>query len=312
MKVIKVSELGEERIVKCPKGGFVSNRILLENDNMGYTMTKTVIPPNGKQFWHYKNHLESCYCVSGKGILTNKITQQEYTIDPDTTYILDKNDPHYFEAITEVVLICVFNPPLTGKEVHDENGSYVLNKFRSPVYDVRAIPLDMVVSNDYNPNKVAPPEMELLKTSIIEDGYTQPIVTFYDPEKDKYIVVDGFHRYLTIKNNKEIYDRENGLLPVVVINKSIGDRMASTIRHNRARGTHNVELMSTIVSELVEMGKGDRWICEHIGMSLDELLRLKQITGLASLFLNREFSDSWESEECEEIENVEFEDKKGI
>lgn len=131
-------------------------------------------------------------------------------------------------------------------------------EFRSPVYDVRAVSIDRVVANDYNPNKVAPPEMALLETSIWEDGYTQPVVTCYDPERDVYVVVDGFHRYLTIKNSSRICERERGLLPIVVINKTMSDRMASTIRHNRARGSHNVELMSTIVSELVEMGKSDR------------------------------------------------------
>jgi ParB-like chromosome segregation protein Spo0J len=166
-------------------------------------------------------------------------------------------------------------------------------KFVSPVYNVLRIPLDRIQANDYNPNKVAPPEMELLEISIWEDGYTQPVVTFYDPDSDMYIVVDGFHRYLVIKSSKRIYDREEGTLPLVVIDKELGERMASTIRHNRARGTHNVELMSTIVSELVEMGKGDRWICQHLGMSADELLRLKQITGLASLFANEDFSRSW-------------------
>jgi ParB-like chromosome segregation protein Spo0J len=115
----------------------------------------------------------------------------------------------------------------------------------------------------------------------------------YDPENDKYIVVDGFHRWRTLNESQRIKERESGMLPIVVLNKAIGDRMASTIRHNRARGTHNIELMSTIVAELVEMGKGDRWICEHIGMSPDELLRLKQITGVAALFANRDFSDSW-------------------
>ena len=97
------------------------------------------------------------------------------------------------------------------------------------------------------------------------------------------------------------------MLPVVVIDKELGDRMASTIRHNRARGTHNIELMSTIVAELVEMGKGDRWICQHIGMSLDELLRLKQITGVAALFANRSFSQSWEADEIDEQELFEEE-----
>ena len=171
-----------------------------------------------------------------------------------------------------------------------------MSDFRSPVYTVLAVPLEKVKSNDYNPNAVAPPEMALLETSIWEDGFTQPVVTYFDAANDIYIVVDGFHRYLTLKNSKRIFDREKGLLPIVVIDKELGDRMASTIRHNRARGTHNIELMSTIVSELVEMGKGDRWICQHIGMSVDELLRLKQITGVAALFANRDFSDSWEAE----------------
>lgn len=174
--------------------------------------------------------------------------------------------------------------------------SEFMGEFKSPVYGVRAVPIDKVRANDYNPNSVAPPEMALLETSIWEDGYTQPVVTYYDAENDLYIVVDGFHRYLTLKNSKRIFERERGMLPVVVIDKGLGDRMASTIRHNRARGSHNIELMSTIVAELVEMGKGDRWICEHIGMSADELLRLKQITGVAALFANREFSDSWEAE----------------
>ena len=168
--------------------------------------------------------------------------------------------------------------------------------YKSPVYNVIPVPIDKVTANDYNPNSVAPPEMDLLATSIREDGYTQPVVTVYDKENDRYVVVDGFHRFLTLKNNPDILEREGGMLPCVVLNKEMHDRMASTIRHNRARGSHNIELMSTIVSELVEMGKGDAWICKHIGMSPDELLRLKQITGLASLFQNKSFSDSWDAE----------------
>lgn len=172
--------------------------------------------------------------------------------------------------------------------------------FNSPVYNVKRVPIEKVKANDYNPNSVAPPEMALLETSIWEDGYTQPVVTYYDKENDTYIVVDGFHRYLTLKNSKRIFEREQGHLPVVVIDKEIGDRMASTIRHNRARGSHNIDLMSNIVAELVEMGKGDPWICKHIGMSADELLRLKQITGVAALFANRDFSDSWTAETGDE------------
>lgn len=171
-----------------------------------------------------------------------------------------------------------------------------MSEYVSPVYNVKAVPLDKVQANNYNPNAVAPPEMALLETSIWEDGYTQPVVTYYDDENDVYIVVDGFHRFLTISNSDRIRERENGMLPIVVIDKQLGDRMASTIRHNRARGSHNIELMSTIVSELVEMGKSDRWILNHIGMSADELLRMKQITGVAALFDNQDFSDSWESE----------------
>lgn len=165
---------------------------------------------------------------------------------------------------------------------------------KSPVYDVIAVPIEKVRSNDYNPNKVAPPEMKLLEISIWEDGFTQPVVCYYDKEHDEYIVVDGFHRYTILKTSKRIRERECGVLPVVVIDKEMGDRMASTIRHNRARGSHNVDLMSNIVAELVEMGKSDQWIARNIGMDVDELLRLKQITGLAALFKDKEFSRAWE------------------
>jgi len=171
-----------------------------------------------------------------------------------------------------------------------------MSEYKSPVYNVQAVPLEKVEANTYNPNSVAPPEMELLETSIWEDGYTQPVVCYYDNERDKYIVVDGFHRYTVLCKSKRILERENGLLPIVVINKQLGDRMASTIRHNRARGSHSIDLMSNIVAELVEMGKGDRWIAKHIGMSPDEVLRMKQITGLASLFKDDEFSKSWDVE----------------
>ena len=169
-----------------------------------------------------------------------------------------------------------------------------MSEFKSPVYNVQAIPVEKIKANDYNPNRVAPPEMKLLELSMWEDGSTQPIVCYHDKEKDQYIVVDGFHRYTTMLTSKRIYERENGLMPVVVIDKPLGDRMASTIRHNRARGSHNVDLMSNIVAELLEMGKSDAWICKNIGMSADEVLRLKQITGLASLFKDEEFSRSWE------------------
>lgn len=167
-------------------------------------------------------------------------------------------------------------------------------EYKSPVYSVRAIPIEKIKANNYNPNKVAPPEMKLLEVSIWEDGFTQPIVCYYDRTNDEYIVVDGFHRYTIMLTSERIRQRENRMMPVVIINKELGERMASTIRHNRARGSHSVDLMSNIVTELLEMGKSDGWICRNIGMSADELLRLKQITGLAALFRDEEFSKSWE------------------
>jgi ParB-like chromosome segregation protein Spo0J len=166
-------------------------------------------------------------------------------------------------------------------------------EYKSPVYNVRAIPVEKLRANEYNPNNVAPPEMELLYRSIKEDGYTMPIVVYYHKEDDVYEIVDGFHRYTIMLRYRDIYEREKGLLPCSVIEKPIGERMASTIRHNRARGSHNVDLMSNIVAELVELGKTDAWISKYLGMSIDEILRLKQITGIASLFKELEFSKSW-------------------
>jgi len=166
-------------------------------------------------------------------------------------------------------------------------------EYKSPVYNVKAIPVEKLRANEYNPNSVAPPEMELLYRSIKEDGYTMPIVVYHREEEDVYEIVDGFHRYSIILKYKDIYEREKGLLPCSVIEKPIGERMASTIRHNRARGSHNVDLMSNIVAELVELGKSDAWISKYLGMSIDEILRLKQVTGIAALFKDQEFSKSW-------------------
>lgn len=162
--------------------------------------------------------------------------------------------------------------------------------YKSPVYNVRAVPVEKVIANNYNPNVVAPPEMKLLELSIWEDGFTMPCVCYYDKVQDKYILVDGFHRYTVLKTSKRIYQREKGLLPVVVIDKDLSNRIGSTIRHNRARGTHNIELMSNIVAELDKAGMSDQWIMKNIGMDRDELLRLKQISGLAELFANNSFS----------------------
>lgn len=168
-----------------------------------------------------------------------------------------------------------------------------------PVDCVLWVKGELVEANDYNPNSVAPPEMKLLERSIGEDGYTQPIVSW---ERDGvYEVVDGFHRNRVGKESKVIRKRVHGYLPVTVINagrQDLGDRMASTIRHNRARGKHKVEAMSDIVIELKRRNWSDEKIADHLGMDSDEVLRLSQITGLAELFKDSEFSASWDIEEA--------------
>ncbi|MCL2538539.1 MAG: ParB/RepB/Spo0J family partition protein [Alphaproteobacteria bacterium] len=166
------------------------------------------------------------------------------------------------------------------------------SKSTSPVYNVIGVPIDQINANAYNPNMVAPPEMELLYKSILEDGYTMPIVC-YKMNDGRYEIVDGFHRYMVMKTHPDIYEREDGCMPVVVINKDISNRMASTIRHNRARGSHSIELMVNIVRDLVAAGMSDAWILKNIGMDTDELLRLKQISGLQALFADKEFSTAW-------------------
>lgn len=156
------------------------------------------------------------------------------------------------------------------------------------------MPVEKIRANEYNPNSVAPPEMRLLYDSIKEDGYTMPIVCYYNAEDDMYEIVDGFHRYRIILEHKDIYERENGCLPVSVIDKPIDERMASTIRHNRARGSHDIDLMSNIVAELHKIGRSDAWLAKHLGMDAEEITRLKQLTGLAELFKNNDFGKAWE------------------
>ena len=175
-------------------------------------------------------------------------------------------------------------------------------KYESPVYKVTAVPIERIKPNTYNPNAVAPPEMKLLYESIKSDGYTMPIVCYYSQEEDLYIIVDGFHRYRVMLEYSDIYEREGGMLPVSVIDKPIDQRMASTVRHNRARGSHSVDLMSNIVKELHELGRSDAWISRHLGMDRDEILRLKQITGLAALFKDVRFGKAWRPAEQEDME----------
>lgn len=164
-----------------------------------------------------------------------------------------------------------------------------------PIDCVLWVAADMVDANDYNPNAVAPPEMRLLETSIAQDGYTQPIVTWV--HEDGREVVDGFHRTRVGKESKQVRRRIRGYLPVTTINDSRaerGDRIAATIRHNRARGKHQVQAMSDIVLELSRRNWSDEKIAKELGMEPDEVLRLKQITGLAELFADAEFSEAWE------------------
>lgn len=174
-----------------------------------------------------------------------------------------------------------------------------------PVDCVQWVKAENVQANDYNPNTVAPPEMKLLELSILEDGYTQPIVSWIN--KDKFEVVDGFHRSRVGKESEVIAKRIQGYLPVVVANSSRtekGDRIAATVRHNRARGKHRIDGMSDIVIELKRRNWSDKKIAKQLGMDADEVLRLTQITGLAEMFADAEFSQAWEAETLQETDLI--------
>lgn len=176
---------------------------------------------------------------------------------------------------------------------------------QEPVDFVRWVKSDGVRANDYNPNTVAPPEMELLHVSIAADGYTQPIVG--NVEDDAIVVVDGFHRHRVGKEYPDISERIKGYLPIVQIRtsqKDRSDRIASTIRHNRARGKHSVNAMSDIVIELKRRNWSDDKIAKNLGMDSDEVLRLCQVSGLSELFADDDFSMAWEIGEIEEEDIV--------
>lgn len=176
-----------------------------------------------------------------------------------------------------------------------------------PVDCVQWVKEELVIANDYNPNTVAPPEMELLHTSILEDGYTQPIVVYQ--HDGIYEVVDGFHRNRVGKEYADIHERIHGYLPVTIINDDRhekADRIASTIRHNRARGKHRVEAMSDIVIELKRRNWSDSKIAKELGMDADEVLRLTQITGLAEMFSDKNFSEAWEVDMLDESDYVDI------
>ncbi len=180
-----------------------------------------------------------------------------------------------------------------------------------PVDLVQWVKSDLVNANDYNPNIVAPPEMELLRLSIAADGFTQPIVS--NKEGGKFVVIDGFHRNRVAKECEDIASRLNGYLPIVQIRETqsgTSERMASTIRHNRARGKHQVEAMSDIVLDLKRRNWSDKKIGKELGMDPDEVLRLTQISGLAEMFADRDFSEAWEAGTFseEEIDNLRLDD----
>lgn len=171
----------------------------------------------------------------------------------------------------------------------------------NPVSSIQLLPIEKVEANDYNPNAVATNEMRLLYLSIKEDGYTQPIVTIYDEENDKYVIIDGFHRYSTMRANPDIYEANKGLIPAVVLDKNINQRMASTVRHNRARGKHSVAGMSSMILTMIQNGMSDEEVCSNLGMEADELVRLKHVTGFAKLFSDVPYSRAWETYKQREI-----------
>lgn len=166
-----------------------------------------------------------------------------------------------------------------------------------PISQIEWIPIEKVHANDYNPNSVASPEMKLLYISVKKDGYTQPVVVIYDEKKDRYVIVDGFHRYSIMRRFKDIYASCEGKLPCVVLHgKTMNDLMASTVRHNRARGKHSTTGMSNIVMEMLLNGASDLEVCNELGLEAEELLRLKHITGYAKLYENNEYSKAAYSE----------------
>lgn len=172
---------------------------------------------------------------------------------------------------------------------------HAASPIQQPVDRVRWVPIEQVTPNDYNPNRVAKVEMRLLLVSIWQDGYTQPIVTIYDPERAVYVIVDGFHRYWTARNSPEVLERNHGRVPIVVIEKPIADRMASTVRHNRARGKHQIKGMGSMVYALLQQGWDDARICNELGMEPEELSKLKHLTGFAAFFAGRGYNPAYDT-----------------
>ena len=165
-----------------------------------------------------------------------------------------------------------------------------------PVMEPIIVPIDMVQANNYNPNNVPTNNMLLLERSIIDNGFCFAVVTIWDQESEKYIIIDGFHRYTIFRDYLGAEE-----LPIIVLNHGIKQRMASTVQFNRARGIHQVELMGDLVQALVNQGAADEDIAKHLGMEMEEVYRLKQITGIAEIFKNQAYSRAWEMQEVEDV-----------
>jgi len=244
----------------------------------------------------YKYHIPSCFRVG-----FHKLTQEQQRKADESAlkYLniwLERNKNQIKIEIGEKM------PFFKEVETNREKSNY-----KSPVYNIQSIPIEKIEANNYNPNHVAKREMDLLYQSIKIDGYTMPIVCFYDRSIDRYIIVDGYHRYSIMMLYKDIYDRENGRIPVSVIEKDINERMASTIRHNRARGKHEVELQASLVGFMKQGWKEGR-IMEELGMTLDEIQRLLGIKGIASEIEGIPFSIEKQIIEVgEDIPNTDFE-----
>lgn len=215
-------------------------------------------------------------------------------------------------------IISIINREIAGLQLADKvnalndikEAMHEMSPFKlEPVDLVKWVLVSDVVKNDYNPNKVAPPEMELLRHSINHDGYTQPVVTWMNDEKDSREVIDGFHRARVCREFDDVNKRVLGYLPVVTMrddNTGQNDRVASTIRHNRARGKHKVDSMSEIVVDLKKRNWTDKRICKELGMDPDEVLRLCQVSGLLEIFEDGDFTSSWDVGlmDDEEVESV--------
>lgn len=171
---------------------------------------------------------------------------------------------------------------------------YEFMGLKHPVLNVQLVPIERVEGNEYNPNKVAPPEMKLLELSVKKDGLTMPVVVAAEKKNENWVIVDGFHRTAVCKTVPEIKDSLEGYLPVTILEKNLENRVAATVRHNMARGTHQVELSAKLVAFLKRNDWSNKRIGEELGMDPDEVLRLRQITGLAEAFQDQEFSRSWE------------------